>query len=512
MEERVGEELARREDEILHRRVVHAEGDRHGPQPLAGLRGRRRPAGQLSLGQSHHPPEPLLTAVTWLLSVFPAARSHPPEPLANLIREPGNIFGEIVVASPPSAVPRSEGGKNRRPHLQSALVRAPDALLPPAPTLRAPFVPARPRVVATRMTALVKDRTRWASILDRHPPPVAAPAQVLRDLAASGAFDPEVLPLPGRGRTMERFRLLSEVAEHDVALARLVEGHADALAVLAEAEPPGAASRFAHRPARPPGELPLRTPLLGVWAAGPAAQVRAKQSPLGGAVLDGSRRWCSGAGSLTHALVTAAFGDEDAASLFLVDLTRPGVLVDRRSWPAVGMAATDTFDVAFEGVACEASALVGAPGWYLDRPGFWHGAAGVAACWWGGARGVARVLTARLCAAPRADPIVSAAHGEVAARLWSMECALDAAATAIDAHPADAPGAARVAQLTRLVVERAVIEVVRLVGDATGAEPLAHDAAHARRVADLSVYVRQHHGARDAAVLSALLLAPGGSS
>jgi hypothetical protein len=35
------------------------------------------------------------------------------------------------------------------------------------------------------------------------------------------------------------------------------------------------------------------------------------------------------------------------------------------------------------------------------------------------------------------------------------------------------------------------------VGRALGAAPLGHDADHARNVADLTVYIRQHHAERD---------------
>jgi hypothetical protein len=41
------------------------------------------------------------------------------------------------------------------------------------------------------------------------------------------------------------------------------------------------------------------------------------------------------------------------------------------------------------------------------------------------------------------------------------------------------------------------------VGRALGAGPLAHDEAHGRRVADLTVYLRQHHAERDLAQLGA---------
>ena len=39
---------------------------------------------------------------------------------------------------------------------------------------------------------------------------------------------------------------------------------------------------------------------------------------------------------------------------------------------------------------------VGGPGAYVDRPGFSLGGAGIAACWYGGAVGVARLLLARV--------------------------------------------------------------------------------------------------------------------
>jgi hypothetical protein len=42
------------------------------------------------------------------------------------------------------------------------------------------------------------------------------------------------LPQPGAGRTRERWAALAELAEEDLSLARLAEGHTDALAILAE--------------------------------------------------------------------------------------------------------------------------------------------------------------------------------------------------------------------------------------------------------------------------------------
>ena len=56
-----------------------------------------------------------------------------------------------------------------------------------------------------------------------------------------------------------------------------------------------------------------------------------------------------------------------------------------------------------------------------------------------------------------------------------------------------------VAQRARQVVADTVDEVVLRVGRALGPGPLTGDEDHARRVADLTVYVRQHHAERDLA-------------
>ena len=68
----------------------------------------------------------------------------------------------------------------------------------------------------------------------------------------SGRLD---LPLPGSGRTRERWAALADLAEKDLSLARLAEGHADAIAILAElgASPPAAGSRWGVWAAQPPG-------------------------------------------------------------------------------------------------------------------------------------------------------------------------------------------------------------------------------------------------------------------
>ncbi len=309
--------------------------------------------------------------------------------------------------------------------------------------------------------------------------PAARTAAAFTRAVESGRLN---LPLPGGGRTRERWAALADLAEEDLSVARLAEGHTDALAILAElgAVPAPPRSRW------------------GVWAAQPPGPGLTASRADGAWLLDGIKHYCSGARSCTDVLVTATA--PDGSRLFAVstrDLSPvPG------TWPATGMAGSDTLDVRFAGIAAEP---VGGPGAYIDRPGFAHGGAGVAACWYGGARGVGRTL---LDAAARRDvgPHALAHLGAVDIALLTAKTALDAAAADIDADPGDHRSGGRLRALrVRTVVEAAATEVMGHVGRALGAGPLCHDEAHSRRVADLTVYLRQHHAERDLAEIGALV-------
>jgi hypothetical protein len=307
--------------------------------------------------------------------------------------------------------------------------------------------------------------------------------QAFRAAVESGRLE---LPLPGSGRTRERWNALAELASEDLSLARLAEGHADALAILAEL----------NGPAPPPGSR------WGVWAAHPPGLALEALRSGRRWRLRGTKRYCSGARSCTHALVTATA--PDGRRLFAVEVPDPAPVPG--TWPATGMAASDSLDVRFGEVPAEA---VGPLEGYVERPGFAHGGVGVAACWYGGARAVGRTL---LGAAGERDvgPHALAHLGAVDIALSTVRAALDGAADEIDADPADLKGAGRLRALrVRALAEAAATEVMSRVGRALGAGPLCLDEAHSRRVADLTVYVRQHHAERNLAELGALVAEQG---
>ncbi len=296
-----------------------------------------------------------------------------------------------------------------------------------------------------------------------------------RSACRDGELD---LPAPGAGQTATRFAALADLAARDLVHARLGEGHADAVAILAELGGPSAGGHS-----------------WGVWAARPET-LTAAHGP-GGWTVTGVRAWCSGAQACTRALVTA--NTREGTRLFVVDPAAAGVCVLGGTWPALGMAGSDSRTVRFEAVP---ATPVGSPGDYTQRPGFWHGAMGVAACWYGGATGVGRRL---LHAVNGDDPHALAHLGGVDTVLAAAAATLAGAAAAIDAEPER--DLQRLALQVRTQVEAAATEVLGRVGRALGAEPLGHDRVHARRVADLTVYLRQSHAERDLAELGGLVSA-----
>lgn len=304
----------------------------------------------------------------------------------------------------------------------------------------------------------------------------AALGQALRELVAAGL---DCLPQPGDGATLDRWRALARVAARDLGLCKLYEGHTDALAILhelgADAPPPDST--------------------WGTWAAEPPdARVHLNGRTTSQDVrLDGRKAWCSGARVLSHALLTA-WAEDGSQQLVAVALHQPGVAFEDGVWHACGMGTTGSHSVLFDQARGH---CVGPADGYLHRPGFWHGGAGIAACWFGATQALAEALRRRC--AEQGEPHALAHLGAVDAQLYAAGCALADAAEWIDAHPLE--DAEHIARRLRAVVEAAAEATLLHVGHALGAAPYCLDPHLARLLADLPVYLRQSHAERDLAAL-----------
>ncbi|OUE08051.1 hypothetical protein CMsap09_03800 [Clavibacter michiganensis] len=371
-----------------------------------------------------------------------------------------------------------------------------------------------PSPAATTAAAVARVRLAAGAVPSAQDAPGAGVALVLEALAASPAQPTwpteRALALavalgdddgarPGGGRTRDVWEALATLAAADLGLARTVEPHLDALAILDQER---AATGGADAARVAAGRDPAAT--WGVFAAeGGGEPLRAEADDGAGpdrVLLTGTKPWCSLAGSLTHALITAAV-DDGSRGLYAVDLRRPGVEVVPDAWAARGLTEVPSGPLRLAGVPAR---RVGAPGWYLERPGFHWGGIGVAACWYGGAVGLARTL---LAAASRegADRLLLMHLGAVDATLDGARASLAEAAALVDGGLAEGEAGRLLAKRVRAVVARAVEETLTHVAHALGPAPLAQDPAHAKRVADLELYVRQHHAERDDASLGGAL-------
>ncbi|MCO4238258.1 acyl-CoA dehydrogenase family protein [Pseudarthrobacter raffinosi] len=336
-------------------------------------------------------------------------------------------------------------------------------------------------------------------------------------------------PQPGDGQTARLWELLASVAAVDIAAGRVFEPHMDAQAILAQTGN--------HRAGAVPADC---AGAWGVFAAeGPGLRLEAKTGDAG-ILLSGSKPWCSLAPLLDRAVITA-YTETGGRAAFAVDLRHPGVTCEESAWVARGLREIPSGTVHFSQVPAQ---QLGIDSWYFSRPGFAWGGMGVAACWLGGAVGVARDYKNSLVAAAQSgrepDQIALAALGETDRILTAALQYLARTAALIDdgqlsndgslsagedtretgggspevredrqepgAHPAADRSAWSEALRVRGTVAAAVERVLSLVSRNRGPAPLAFDEPYAKRMADLALYVRQHHAMRDDAQLGKLTL------
>ncbi|WP_242098336.1 acyl-CoA dehydrogenase [Sphingomonas sp. CROZ-RG-20F-R02-07] len=155
-------------------------------------------------------------------------------------------------------------------------------------------------------------------------------------------------------------RALYATGRVDLPLGRLLEGHVDAVQIVHRY---GDASQRAGLAAAIGAGA-----MLGVWNAGlPGEPLR-----LGGDRLSGGKAYASGAGVLTHALVTADGGA--GAQLLLLPLDRVVPAIDRTWWRMTGMQRSETHLVRWHDAAIEPGDCIGQPGDYAREPWFSGGA------------------------------------------------------------------------------------------------------------------------------------------
>jgi alkylation response protein AidB-like acyl-CoA dehydrogenase len=312
----------------------------------------------------------------------------------------------------------------------------------------------------------------------------AAETDIDRMLALAIELGEEV-PLPSSGSTLQLWDILATIGAADLTVARVCEPHLDAVSILSQAGiDRDLQSSWGVFAAEAPGTSVIAALDAEQWC------------------VSGTKAWCSLARYLDRALITART-ESGGRRLLEIDLNADGIVFGDEPWVSRGLAAVASGSIKLDKVVAR---LVGGDEWYLTRPGFSWGGMGVAAIWFGASVALARRFLAFL-ASRDPDQVGLLTLGEIDLNLRAARLSLASAAIEVDGGSEDF---AVLAQRVRSTVSRAAEEVLRLVGHGLGPGPLATDERHARRVADLQMYLRQDHAERDVARLGAKLYASSG--
>jgi alkylation response protein AidB-like acyl-CoA dehydrogenase len=275
--------------------------------------------------------------------------------------------------------------------------------------------------------------------------------------------------------------LLQLLGEADLAVARLYEAHVNALELVCRYGGAGLVARCARDA--------LAGELFALWVTDPPADGLVLTAAAGGFVLSGKKAFCSGAGTATRALVTAATPTGIRMLIIAVD---PGARVLPSQIKLSGMRAATTGSMDLSCVEVHPDALLGAEGDYLREPVFSAGAWRSAAAALGGLTALVKLHREEMLRRGRAgDPHQQARFGALliaheTARLWMGQAALrgcleNDSATAIVAY----------INLARLAVETACLDAMRLTQRSLGLGAFIAGHPAERLCRDLATYLRQ---------------------
>jgi alkylation response protein AidB-like acyl-CoA dehydrogenase len=310
----------------------------------------------------------------------------------------------------------------------------------------------------------------------------AFPFDAILALADAGATQATAGPAPIA--YADELVLLRAVARADMGVARILDGHLNAVERLRVHAPPELRDEEL-------AAIAAGARSAGVWGADPVPG-EGEPARIAGAALWGTKTFCSGAGGLHRALVLARTDDAGAPPVAAwVDLTATETVdVDRTWFRGSGMRSSASHRVTFSGTPV--IAVLGPPGALLAQPWFARDAVRTAATWVGAADAAVEDALDHLAARPRTGDLEALAAGRL--RTWqeTMGLWLGAAAEALDAGGADARRAGEVAAPARTAIADSARAILDEAERATGSRPAAIGATLDRAARDLRLFLLQH--------------------
>jgi alkylation response protein AidB-like acyl-CoA dehydrogenase len=353
-------------------------------------------------------------------------------------------------------------------------------------------VQSRPVVCMPRPASVADDIVHCGKAIARLSPPTAeecAAAPLIAELRAKGLLQ-ACVPVSNGGLGLAHepgdpdllVRLLVEIGKANLSVGRLLEGHVNALKLVA---------LHARRRTRETlFDMARGGWLFGVWGADGPDAVRLLGGDSVEVRLSGQKLFASGADTLDLALVTARDADGATHLLAVPTATLAGRLFPEE-WSVSGMKATASGRCDLEGYVTSRAMILGGPDDFFLEPWFHGGVWRYAAVQLGGMYALAAAASSQLRTQGRATaPLQAARLRRIVTACETAHLWVSAAAAATEA-PAATPATAQVAVLARLKVAEEAVSVLALVDEALGASSfgLTHPAERVRR--DLQFYLRQ---------------------
>ncbi len=323
-----------------------------------------------------------------------------------------------------------------------------------------------------------------AERLDREP---RFPAEAFAALARAGALEATIGAARSEESVLAEWTLLRRVAAADASVARILDGHLNAVERLEVAAPPELRE----------GELELVRGgrLLGVWGADPGPgegpPARLRDDGAGGLVLRGAKTFCSGAGGVDAALVMVGSDDGEPPRLALIDCAT--LEIDREWYRAAGLRASESHLVVFDDAPV--IGLLGEPGELAREPWFSRDAMRTAATWAGMVDAAAEAALAELTARRAEDPLAQLAAGRIEALRGTVDAWFARAATAADRSREPGAEAAELkptATALRAELDRAAKALLETAAAACGSHPFVTGGRLDRARRDLETFLLQH--------------------
>lgn len=288
-------------------------------------------------------------------------------------------------------------------------------------------------------------------------------------------------PLPKIDKYGLRLEKFFDYGRKDLSLAKIMEAHFDAIAILTEND----------KTAKP-------NCLYAVWASeipGQSLHIEKKNKTY---YLSGKKMFCSGTTLVDRVLITA---EENVIDIDLYKYTPQFIIYDEKLWITQAFARTHTYAIQFNKLPFTQQDIAGPKDWYINRPGFWQGALGPAACWAGGACSLVDYAKNN----SRHDSHTLAHLAAMEANIFTMQTLLAEAGRQIDLHPDDSKFAESLALKIRHSIEQLCSDTLRRFGRAYGPFPLSCDEKICLQYQELDLFLKQHHAERDLEKLGTLI-------